>query len=193
MVKVVGISGSPRKGGNTDTLLNSALHGAEEAGGEVVKIYLNDLNLKGCQECGGCSSTGICVIDDDMKRIYRLFEELDVLIVASPVFFSGLSSQTKMMIDRCQCIWARKYLLKKPLGTDRKRVGAFLSVGGRKKSDFSNAMSVIRVFFINIDVEYGGALTYPGIDRKGGIEDHPTALGEARSLGRDLVLSLGSD
>jgi multimeric flavodoxin WrbA len=189
MIKVVGISGSPRKGGNTDIVLDNALEGAREAGGDVIKIRLNDLSMKGCQECGDCLTTGKCVLDDDMQKLYDLLEALDVLIIASPVFFSGLSSQTKMMIDRCQSLWARKYRLNRPIATGGKRRGVFLSVGGMKKSDFSGAITTIKVFFTSIDVEFIGALTYPGIDAKGKINDHPTALDEARSLGKELVLS----
>ena len=190
MVMVVGIAGSPRKGGNSDLLLDSALQGASEGGGDVVKVFLNDLDLRGCQECGGCLSTGTCVIKDDMQSLYDLLERLDVLILASPVFFSGISSQAKMLVDRCQCIWARKYRLGRPLGEGRRRLGALLSVGGRKRSDFSGLISVVRVFFVNINVEYSGELTYPGVDEKGAIVGHPTALDEARSLGSDLVISL---
>jgi len=189
MIKVVGISGSPRKGGNTDILLDNALEGAREAGGDVIKIRLNDLSMKGCQECGDCQTTGKCVLDDDMQKLYDLLEALDVLIIASPVFFSGLSSQTKMMIDRCQSLWARKYRLNRPIATEGKRRGVFLSVGGMKRSDFSGAISTIKVFFTSIDVEFIGALTYRGIDAKGKINDHLTALDEARSLGKELVLS----
>jgi multimeric flavodoxin WrbA len=189
MVKVVGISGSPRKGGNSDILLDKALEGAREAGAEVLKIRLNDLSMKGCQECGACQKTGKCVLDDDMQKLYRLLEELDVLIIASPVFFSGLSSQTKMMIDRCQSLWARKYRLNNPIATDGRRRGAFLSVGGMKRSDFSGAISTIKVFFTSIDIKYMGELTFPGIDYKGQINDHPSALGEAHIFGKKLVLS----
>jgi multimeric flavodoxin WrbA len=189
MLKVVGILGSPRKGGNTEILLDKALEGAREAGGEVLKIRLNDLSMKGCQECGACQTTGKCALDDDMQRLYPILEELDVLIIASPVFFSGLSSQTKMMIDRCQSLWARKYRLNNPITSDGKRRGAFLSVGGMKRSDFSGAISTIKVFFTSIDIEYMGELTFPGIDSKGEINDHPTALDEALTFGKKLLIS----
>ncbi|MFP4546057.1 MAG: flavodoxin family protein [Methanomassiliicoccales archaeon] len=185
MVRVVGLMGSPRKGGNTDMLLDRALEGAREAGGEVEKVTITDLDLKGCQECCACSETGKCVIMDDMQRIYTLLEELDALIVASPVFFSGLSSQTKMVVDRCQAIWARKYLLKRRM--EGRRLGAFLSVGGRKDSDFSNALSVVKVFFLNIDVEFFDSLTVPGVDGKGAILERREVLDSAYRMGRDLV------
>jgi multimeric flavodoxin WrbA len=187
MVLVIGLSGSPRREGNTETLLDSALEGAREEGAEAIKVPINELDMKGCQECMECLATGECVIDDDMRRIYELMEEADVLLVASPIFFSGLSSQVKMVIDRCQCIWARKYRLHRPLGDSKRRVGAFLSVGGRKRSDFSNAISVIKVFLINLDVEYAGELTFTGIDEKGSILDYPDLLRKARELGREMV------
>lgn len=150
-------------------------------------MVLNDLHFQGCQECNGCFSTGKCVLDDEMNMIYELLEDLNVIIISSPIFFSGLTSQIKKMIDRCQCLWARKYLLSKPSGNGRKRFGAFLSVGGRKRSDFTGALSTVKVFFTTINVEFVASLTYSGIDEKGAIIDHPTALKEARKLGEDLV------
>lgn len=190
MVLAVGFLGSPRKGGNTDLLLSAALRGAGEEGAETVKVVLNELDIRGCQECGRCMETGRCAIKDDMQALYDLLERLDIILMASPIFFSGLSSQTKMFIDRCQCIWVRKFRLNRGMGGGR-RLGAFLSVGGRGKSNFRNAISVIKTFFFNIDVEYAAELTYPGIDAQGSIRDHPTALEEAASLGRDLVRRLG--
>jgi len=187
VVLVLGISGSPRKNGNTETLLDHALEGAKAEGAEVVKISINELEMKGCQECGGCHDTGECVVNDDMQEVYLLLERADVVLVASPIFFSGLSSQMKMVIDRCQCIWARKYRLHRPLGDTKRRVGAFLSVGGMKRSNFSNAISVIKVWFINLDIEYMGEITHPAIDEKGAILDHPDLLRNARELGMELV------
>jgi len=187
MVLVLGISGSPRRNGNTETLLDSALEGAIEGGADVVKVCLNELDMKGCQECGGCLNTGKCVIDDDMQRIYDLIEDADVIIVASPIFFSGLSSQVKMVVDRCQCIWARKNKLHRPLGDTKRRVGGFLSVGGMRRSDFSNAISVMKVFFVILDVEYSGELIHPWIDEEGAILEHPDLLKSARELGTELV------
>jgi multimeric flavodoxin WrbA len=190
MVLVLGLSGSPRIDGNSETLLDSALDGAKSCGAEVIKVRLNDLDMRGCQECDRCFDDGECVLDDDMQRIYRLIEEADIIILASPIFFSGLTSQVKMVIDRCQCIWARKYRLGRPLGDTKRRVGGFLSVGGRKRSDFSNAISVVKVFFINLDIDYMGEVTGSRIDEKGAIMDHPEMLLSARRLGEDLVHEL---
>jgi multimeric flavodoxin WrbA len=187
MVRVVGFMGSPRVGGNTDVLLDAALDGARAAGGETEKVVLERLDLRGCRECEICMTTGLCAIEDDIQPIYKLLDEADVVIVASPIFFSGLSAQTKMMIDRCQCLWVRKYVLGTPIGGGRKRVGAFLSVGGRDNVSFKGAISVVKAFFLSINVEYAGEITISGIEEKEAISKHQTALRDARELGAKLV------
>lgn len=184
---MIGFSGSPRKGGNTDVLLDHALEGSRDAGARVQKVMLNDLHFRGCQECNDCFTTGKCILDDGMDTVYDLLKNLDVIFISSPIFFSGITSQTKRMIDRCQCLWARKYLLGRPSGNGKRRLGAFLSVGGRKRSDFTGALSTVKVFFTTINVEFAASLTYSGIDEKGAILNYPSALREARQLGEDLV------
>jgi len=192
VVKVVGLMGSPRSGGNTDILLDAALEGAREAGGEAEKVVIGKLDLRACRECDSCMETGECVVSDGMVKVYDLLRSLDVLIVASPIFFSSVTAQTKTLIDRCQCIWARKYLLNAPIGGGRRRVGAFLAVGGRQRAGFEHAAAVVRTFFLSADIEYAGELTFPGIDEKGAILGHPTALREAKELGRRLVSILSA-
>ncbi len=192
MVKVVGLSGSPRRKGNTDLLLDSCLEGVEARGAEIAKIRLNELDIKGCQACNDCFSDGHCIYDDDMQYLYELLEKLDGLIIASPIFFSGLTSQTKAFIDRCQSLWARKYILDGPIGKEKRRLGAFLSVGARKEPRFQNAISSIKALFNAINVEYFGDLTFGGCDEKGAIKKHPTALEEARELGERTVLEFKS-
>ena len=68
-MKVLGIYGSPRKGGNSDQLLDKALEGARAAGAETKAVYARDLKMSGCLECGGCDETGECIIRDDMNDI----------------------------------------------------------------------------------------------------------------------------
>jgi multimeric flavodoxin WrbA len=112
MMTVLGIYGSPRKGGNSDLLLDRVLEGAAAAGAEVERIVVRDLSIKGCQECGGCDKTGECVIDDGMTAVYPLLWETPVIILSSPVFFYGLPSQVKMLVDRSQALWSRRMLEK---------------------------------------------------------------------------------
>ena len=187
-MKILGISGSPRKGGNTDTLLDRSLEGARSAGAFVEKVILNDLNFKPCQECGGCDETGICVVQDDMQPLYKKLIDSDSVIIASPIFFGSLSAQVKMMIDRLQCLWVLKYVLRKAVTARRKRKGIFLCVGGAAKEEFfENAKSIIKIFFATLDIKYAGDLCLGGVDRKQEISERPDALKRAFELGRALL------
>ena len=110
-MKVVGISGSPRRGGNSEILLDRALEGARSQGWEAEKIALSQLKFLPCQECAGCAKTGKCVLNDDMQLIYEKLTDSQALILASPIFFGSLAAQVKAMIERYQCRWVAKYLL----------------------------------------------------------------------------------
>jgi multimeric flavodoxin WrbA len=189
-MKVLGISGSPRRRGNTDLLLEAVLKGAASKGAEVKTIILNDLDIAPCQHCDACLKTGICKVKDDMQMVYHELEEADRIVLASPIHFMGLTAQMKLMIDRCQALWVRKYVLKKPpLGDARVRKGLFVSVGGRKVANlFDAALVTIKSLFYVLNINYAGSLMFPGIDEKGAITRHPTALNEAFLAGQKLVV-----
>jgi multimeric flavodoxin WrbA len=188
-LKVLGIMGSPRIKGNTDLLIDEALRGAQSQGSEAEKVVVDSLNISPCKEYYGCLKDGNCVIRDDMDAIYVKLIEADRVIVASPMFFYGITSQLKALIDRCQATWARKYILKQKL-SDKERKGAFIAVGATKGSQlFDGSILVIKYFFKAIDVQYVDQLLIPGVDNKGDIKNHPTALSDAFELGKRLVNS----
>jgi len=188
-VRVLGLNGSPRRGGNTDLLLAQVMKGAESKGAETKAIILNDLDITPCQHCDACFEAGVCRIKDDMQTVYKEMEKADRIVLASPVHFLGLTAQMKAMIDRGQALWARKYILKKPpLGDSRERKGLFVSVGGMKLAHlFEPSLATVRAFFKVTDVEYAGDLLFPSTDEKGAIEKHPTALKDAYAAGQELV------
>ncbi|MBP5429594.1 MAG: flavodoxin family protein [Elusimicrobiaceae bacterium] len=99
--KVLIISASPRKGGNSDVLCDQFLHGAEEAGNNVEKIFLRDHKINYCLGCGVCNDTHHCVQKDDMKKILDKMVEADVIVLATPVYFYTMDGQLKTFIDRC--------------------------------------------------------------------------------------------
>ncbi len=99
-MKILGVMGSPRKKGNTDILVDSVLNGAKVLEAEIEKIYLSDLNFKGCIGCEGCSKTCKCVLKDDMQSVYQKLEEADGIVLGSPTYFYNVSGLTKMFIDR---------------------------------------------------------------------------------------------
>jgi len=188
-LKVLGIMGSPRIKGNTDLLLDEALKGARSQGAEIEKITVDRLKISPCKEYLGCFRDGNCVIRDDMDAIYPKLLGVDVVILASPMFFYGISSQAKALIDRCQALWARKHILKQSLPNGRRK-GAFIAVGATKgKKLFEGSILTVKYFFEAINVEYAEELLIRGVDARGEIKQHPTALGEAFELGKRLVQS----
>jgi len=188
-VRVLGIAGSPRRSGNTDLLLAELMKGAASQGAEVKTIILSDLKISPCQHCDACLEAGKCRMDDDMRMVYRELEAADRIVLASPIQFMGITAQMKAMIDRCQALWAKKYVLKlPPLGTRRERKGFFISVGGRKIANlFEPTLVMIKTFFRILDINYAGELLFPGIDEKGAIAKHPDALQQAFLAGQELV------
>ncbi len=188
-MKVLGIAGSRRRGGNTDLLLAEVMKGAASRGAEVQTVILNDLKISPCQHCDACLEAGRCRVEDDMQMVYRELEDADRIVLASPIQFMGVTAQMKAMIDRCQALWARKYVLKlPPLGNRRERRGLFISVGGRKIANlFEPALVMIKTLFRILDITYAGELLFSGVDEKGAIAKHPDALRQAFLDGQKLV------
>jgi len=189
-MKVLGLFGSPRRQGNTELLLEEALKGAAMEGAEVDRLYVSDFTITPCKECHGCDETGNCVILDDMQKIYPKLLEADVVILASPIFFYGVTAWAKALIDRSQALWARKYLLKDPsLGKEgKKRKGFFISVGATKgQKVFEGSILTVKYFFDVLNAEYVGELLFRGVEAKGDILKHPEALQQAFEAGRRLV------
>jgi multimeric flavodoxin WrbA len=192
-VKVLGIFASPRRGGNTEILLEETLKGAEKEGAAIERLYLGDLTIAPCKECHGCDETGKCILLDDMEKIYPKLLEADVVILASPIFFYSVTAWAKALIDRSQAMWARKYLVKDPsLGREgKKRKGFFISVGATKGPRvFDGAILTVKYFFDVLNAEYAGELVFRGVEAKGDILKHPEALQQAVEAGRKLVLDL---
>jgi multimeric flavodoxin WrbA len=189
-MKVLGLSGSPRKGGNTELLLEEALKGAAMEGAEVDRIRLAEYNITPCKECLACFQDGSCIIADEMQEIYPRLVEADIIILASPIFFYGVTAWAKALIDRAQALWARKYILKDPsfAKEGKKRKGFFISVGGTKgQRVFEGAILTAKYFFDVLNAKYVGELLFREVDAKGDILKHPEALQQAFEAGRRLV------
>ncbi len=179
MTKVVGILGSPRKNGNTDFLLKKSL--SSISGGKVSTriIRLSDLRLEPCTECNCCYNTGKCIIKDDIGKVFKAIEEADIIIVASPVFFMGVSAQTKIIIDRSQSQWAKRYVLgKMPHGAQKAKKGVFIAVrGGKGKKDILEPIAKpVKAFFGVHGIKYTKGILIDDTDAKGDIRKNKKAL-----------------
>lgn len=99
-MKVLGFLGSPRKEGNTATLMQEAFRAAEAAGAETEMIYVNELSMRGCQSCYACRKTRQCKLKDDMSPVYGKINEADAVIFGSPIYMCEMTSQLKGVVDR---------------------------------------------------------------------------------------------
>lgn len=101
MKKVLIISGSPRKGGNSDILCDQFMAGAIAAGHQVEKVRLQEKKINFCLGCGVCNETHRCIQKDDMADLLDKMVNADVIVLATPVYFYGMDGQMKTFIDRC--------------------------------------------------------------------------------------------
>jgi multimeric flavodoxin WrbA len=189
-MKIVAFLGSPRIEGNSELLLNEAISPFREEDHSLTLFRPDQMNISPCINCGGCDETGDCVIRDDMDDVYSAIREGDRFILASPIFFFGLSAQIKSLIDRCQAFWCEKYLLKRPIPqSPYGRKGLVLLVGGMKKEiGFKCGDATATAFFRTISIPEHESLYFPQVDAKGAIRKHPTALKDAFGAGRNLLI-----
>lgn len=186
-MKVLGILGSPRRGGNSETLLEAFLEGADQGGAAVEKVALRDLKISPCLEIYHCFKDGTCPIKDDMQALYDKLMNAEVVALASPVFFYGLSAQAKAMIDRTQALWSRRYVLKQEF-PGPVRQGVLLCTGATKgRLLFVGCRLTARYFFDAINVTYAAEILVRSVDEKGAIKQKPEVLAAASDLGRRLA------
>lgn len=186
---VLGILGSPRSKSNTGVLMEKVLAGAAEAGAETELIRLRELTYVSCRHCGGCDKTGRCVVQDDLQDLYARLRAARHLVLASPIQFSGVSGETKAMIDRAQCCWVQRYRLKQPVSeVESERRGLFVATcGGRDERVFEWAKHTVEAFFNSTGFDYWGELFEAQTDGPPSVKERTELLAKAQAMGRALV------
>lgn len=184
-MKVLGIMGSPRVGGNSDILLDQALAGVREAGAEVEKIILDGKKISGCKDCKKCNETALCVIKDDMLEIQNKILEADAVIHSSPVYFWSMTAQMKAYLDRW-CVffdadwrWQKAYYPK----MKGKRIGLITVCGD---PDVHTADPIVHSFKSTAEMtklNWIGAVMASATNR-GEIAENKAANEQAFELGR---------
>jgi len=193
MAQILAIYGSPRRRGNTATLLKHAVQGAVDAGAQVDEIILRDLKISPCLEIYACKKEGRCAIKDDFHQVVDQILSAKGLILASPIFFYTVSAHTKILMDRCQSLWVKKYWIDKvPFGQwEPKRKGLFISVGATKgKKLFDGTLLTVKYFFDVLDTELYRSLLYRGLDFEDDVLTHPEYLEEAYEAGKALAKAI---
>ena len=191
--KIVAIYGSPRRNGNTATLLRHAVQGARDSDVQVEEIVLRDLKISPCLEIYGCKKTGECAIKDDFQKVRNQILESQGLILASPIFFYTVSAHTKILMDRFQSLWVKKYWIDKTPKNQRmiERKGLFITVGATQgKKLFDGTLLTIKYFFDVLDMELFRSLLYRGLDFEGDVLKHPEYLEEAYLAGKTFAEAL---
>jgi multimeric flavodoxin WrbA len=190
-VRVLGISGSPHRHGNTETLLDAFLEGSERGGASVEKVILKDLDYTPCQGCNTCHKTGECIVKDDAPLLFDRIFLVDCIGVASPIYSMGITAELKGLIDRAQYIWARKFVLKNLYFTNehiQRHKGIFISTAGLSWDNvFDAAFPAITAFFNTLGFEYYDNIIANNMDQYKSIRGHPTALAEALKKGQKVV------
>jgi multimeric flavodoxin WrbA len=183
--------GSPRKKGNSEILTLALLEGVRQAGGSPEIIRLCDLKISPCISCGGCNKTGRCVVEDDMIPLYDKIITIDKIIIASPIYFYGVTAQTKAFIDRTQALWNRKRLLqeKNEWLDDPARQGFFVSVAATRGARiFDGAVLTMKYGYDAMGVHYAGDFLVTGPDKRGDMAGDEQKLAEAKEAGKNFIL-----
>lgn len=191
--RIVAIYGSPRRRGNTATLLRQAVAGARDAGAQVDEIVLRDLKMSACLEIYSCKQDGECRIRDDFQRVRDQVLACDGLMLASPIFYYAVSAHTKILMDRFHSLWVKKHWVTAdgvpPPAVRRK--GLFISAGAtRGRRLFDGTLLSVRYFFDTLDMDLWKALLYRGLEHEGEVDAHPDYLNETYRAGRELAEAL---
>ena len=181
-MKVLFITGSGRRDGVTSSLCGIVSSAMPDA--EIMIMRLHTMNIFHCTGCGSCSDTGRCVIGDDMHKIYEAVDENDVIVLATPVYFSGPSSIMKQMIDRFQAVWARDRK-NNDVKNKKEKFAALISAGGQISPKFENIISISKAFASVIGAEWIGELLVGGTD--GSKEVSKDAADDAYGFGRTIA------
>lgn len=186
MTKALLIAGSPRRGGNSDTMAAIAGRTLEQAGIAAETIFLRDLRFSPCQACGACAQSGRCVLSDELVPVSEVMLAAEMIILAAPIYFQNLGALVKAFIDRSQPFWAVKYIQKQPLISDpdlrrRRRVYALLCGGTDYPDMFDCAIKSIRLFALMLEAKYRGGIFLPRVEASGDIAGDPVRIAEIES------------
>jgi multimeric flavodoxin WrbA len=173
-MKVLAIYGSPRKNGNTALMMNEALS-AFPSEAEIHSVFLGDLTFSACGSCRECKTTGYCVVNDDMQKIYKEMLWAEIILIGSPSQFSDVSADVKKLMERT---WWMK-------GDLRNKIGGYVITGRRY---IESTINTLHAFFLRHRMILGGsgALGYT-FTEMGTLEYDPLALRDAKSTGLRLV------
>lgn len=178
MKKVLILSGSPRKGGNSDLLCDEFMRGAIESGNTVEKIRVAEKNIGYCKACYYCKDhNGQCVIKDDMQEVLQKIIEADVIVFASPVYFYSIDAQLKALIDRTVARW---------LEVKNKDFYYIITCADEEESSCETTLACLRGYADCVEgAKEKGVIYGTGVYQKGEIKQ-TTAMVKAYQFGKNV-------
>lgn len=170
------LSGSPRKGGNSDILCDQFAKGAAEVGHRVEKIRVAEKNIGYCRGCYACKNTGVCAIRDDMAEVLQKMIDADVIVLASPVYFYSIDAQLKAVIDRSVARW---------LEVKDKELYYIVTAADEAKSSAETTLACFRGYADCVEgAKEMGVIYGMGAYEKGEIRNSP-AMTQAYEMGKN--------
>lgn len=181
-IKVLGIVGSPRRGGNTDVMVDHVLKGAEEAGAVSEKVLLSRLDIGPCLHCETCHRERRCAQEDDMIPLMEKMSESQVWVLGTPVYWWGPSAQLKTFIDR----WYGAYRI---YPFEGKRAVLVTPFGDSDADTARFLVGMVQASVDFLEVELAAVVKAAGMNDRGDVLNQPTVLAAARKAGRDAALA----
>ena len=177
--RILVLSTSPRIGGNSETLADVFIKGAEEAGHETKKICLYDKKIEFCKGCLGCQTTGKCILRDDAERIIAQMKAMDVLVFATPIYFYEMSGQMKTLLDRTNPLFPAEY--------EFRDIYLLATSADEEESSMEAAVKGLEGWISCFEKSrLAGVVRGTGADKKGAIEECGEALSAAYEMGRHV-------
>lgn len=189
---VVAFSASPRRGGNSEILLDHVIGGIASCGIETVVIRTHEQDIAPCTGCGSCESLGRCVIDDAFAEIADLMIAGDGIVFATPLYFMNVPARGKALIDRCQAFWIARHRLGRNCSGRMNRPALLVACSGARKgpggSDvFRGLVDTMTYVFDALFIDEFDRLFAPGLEHAGDVLNVPAILSEAHDKGRILA------
>jgi multimeric flavodoxin WrbA len=190
-MQVLAFSTSPRRGGNTELLLDRVIEGLETGGAHVRRMRTHDLTISPCTGCGGCERNGVCVIDDDFRAISGELISCDGILFAAPLYFMNVPARGKALIDRLQSFWVARHRLGLDLFGGRRRFGLLIACSGQAYGPggadvFRGIEDTMTYAFDALGAEKTESLLVRRIDSPGEIARMPEVLERAQRIGNEL-------
>ena len=177
--RILVLSTSPRIGGNSETLADVFIKGAEEAGHETKKICLYDKKIEFCKGCLGCQTTGTCILREDADRIIEQMKAMDVLVFATPIYFYEMSGQMKTLLDRTNPLFPAEY--------EFRDIYLLATSADEEESSMEAAVKGLEGWISCFEKSrLAGVVRGTGADKKGAIEECGEALSAAYEMGRNV-------